>query len=331
MRVASSAITAVILLFTCAAAIAAEPPLRFSAQNGEEFHCTVTTDVDMRGVGFSMKDKLVTVYDFKCVSDAAPFEIATSIFREQFSLDMDIPFVGKIKGSIDPAGDRPQAPENPMDFGKMVPYGLFVMHAARVGKPFTLVVDERGTILRVRGAQAMLDKAIESIDADGLINPMMGQSLKQELSMQAFMDGIEGVFVNLPEGSAVEGTAWSREYDRTIRDKSVLKLSEKTTLGALSGNVAAFSQVTTLVKEGQEIKPEAPPMTTIHSAKADKFRIDVEGAIDLATGRPLFSVSIMEFTATLSVQNPMEAKPREVKQILKAETTIEHAPGKAGK
>ena len=137
----------IVLLLAAPGAVQGEHSLRFRAEDGETFSYTTKIDVELQSPGFTMKMKGTTVFAFTCRTSKAPFEIEGKIHRETFDLKLEIPMIGKISGRVDTAKKKPEAPENVMDFRRGMIYGLWVKHHARVGKPFTVVVGERGGII----------------------------------------------------------------------------------------------------------------------------------------------------------------------------------------
>jgi hypothetical protein len=321
------AILAAILLAASGAA-GAQEPLRFRAREGEKYTYTVKSDLEIKNPGMPMKIRSETVYAFLCESGVSPYEFRVEILNEKVTLEFSIPVAGKIKGSIDTAAEKPSAPSNPLDLGRSVVYGLYTKHRAKVGRPFRLVVDDRGRIERMREVQSLLDAVKEALDGDRAVGALLAAPLKRDLTPEFFRQGLEGIFVFLPEAPVRKGDAWSREFERPLQDRSVLKLRESLTLGETAAGSAGFASEVRLVKPGQEIAP-APdaPFTKIRSATADVYALDTEGALDAATGRPLWAVSILEYSSTQEIENTLEGKVRKASSSFKGEISVEFAPG----
>jgi len=193
-------------------------------------------------------------------------------------------------------------------------------------------VDERGRIVRLREVQALLDRVKEALDADLAVSPITVASLKRDLTPEFFRQTFDGVFVLLPEGPVRKGDAWSREFDQPLQDGSVLKLAEKVTLGDAADGTAAFASEVRLVKPGQEITPSPDvPLMKIRSATADAYRLDVEGVLNLATGRPAYAVALLDYASTQEVENTLEGKVRKSPSTVKGEITVESAEWPKGK
>ncbi|MHC4777645.1 MAG: DUF6263 family protein [Planctomycetota bacterium] len=311
-----------------AGALEAQHDLKFKAVEGEEFTYVTKLDLELQSPGFKMELKGKTVFAFKSLSSTSPYDIEGKIVRETIDLEFQIPMVGKISGKVDSSGEKPDPPENPMDFRRGILYGLHVKHAARVGKTFTVVVDEKKGIQRLRGIQNLLDTIKEVIDSDSAISPMMAPGLKRDLTPENFRQAIDGIFVALPEKPAKEGDVLERDYSRTMDDKSVLKLHEKLTLGAVEEGFADFSLEVRLQKNGQEIKPESDnPMEKILSGRAESYRDDTEGMLDISNGRVVFAAGEIEYKSVLKTENPINQEVRERKAKMKIKIEVEYAPG----
>jgi hypothetical protein len=310
----------------------AQDALRYSVKEGEAFAYSVKSDLEIKTPGTSMKVRSEILVGFVCESAAAPFELRAEILREKLSVELNVPLAGKLKGAIDTGAEKPPVPENPLDLGKAVPYGLFVKARAKTGRAFHVVVDERGRIVRLREVQALLDRVKEALHSDPAVSPIMVASLERDLTPEFFRQTLDGIFVPLPEGPVRKGDAWSRDFDQPMQDGSVLKLTEKVTLGDAADGSAAFVSEVRLVKPGQEITPSPDvPLMKIRSATADAYRLDVEGVLNLATGRPAYAVSLLDYASTQEVENTLEGKVRKSQSTIKGEVTVETAEWPKGR
>ncbi|MHC4599044.1 MAG: DUF6263 family protein [Planctomycetota bacterium] len=321
----------IVLLLAAPGAARGEHVLKFRAEDGETFTYTNKIDMELQSPGFSVKIKGTTVFAFTSRSSKAPFEIEGKIHRDIFDLQFEIPMIGKISGKVDTATKKPEAPENPMDFRGGMLYGLWVKHHARVGRPFTVVVGERGAIVRLRGVLPLLDRVREVIDDDEAISPMAAPGLKRDLTPANFRRLIEGIFIALPEKPVKVGDAWSRDSQRTMDDKSVLKLREKVSLGEVTEGFADFGVEVRLQKPGQKIEPISEnPMERFVSAKAESYKEDMEGLLDMSNGRPVFAAGVVEYVTVLDVENTFTREVRKRKSKMKMKVELEYSPGHPG-
>lgn len=316
------------LLLALASPSRAEESLRYAPKAGETFGYVVKADVEMTSPGFSLKVHSRIVYEFTVEDDAEPFSLQGKIRREETKIDMNLGMLGEIKGTVDTAKERPPAPENPMDFRGLIPYGLHVKSTARIGRPFTVVVDAQGEIRKIRGVESILDRVREAVEGDETISPMMRPGLLQDVTAPGFERGVRAVFVPLPAEPVAPGASWSREFERTLDDKSVLRLRESVTFREMQDGMAALSLAVRPREEGQELQPQSSnPMMRILSAKVESYKEDTEALVDPATGRVFLSVGGMEFVQVQTTENPMtrEKGEQKVKMITQAE--VEYVPG----
>jgi len=317
-----------LLLGTLAETAGAQQVLRYRVGEGETFTYTLKVKLELKSPGMRMELEGTTVYVFTARNGSAPFEIEGKIHRERFDLEMKIPMIGKISGKVDTAGEKPDPPENPMDFKRGIVYGLYVKHASRVGKSFTLIVGEQGEIIKIRGLNGLLDRVREALDADPAISPLMAPSLKRDLTPENFRQGLEPMFLALPGREVKKGDAWARDFDRTMDDQSVLELREKASLGKSTEGFADFTVEVRLRKENQKIHPVSDnPMMKIRSARAKSYSEDTEGLLDLATGRVIFVASAIEYHTVLETENPLTQEVRENRSRMKMEVEVDYAPG----
>ncbi|MHC5036448.1 MAG: DUF6263 family protein [Planctomycetota bacterium] len=320
--------TALLLASLVEPSARAQQTVRYRASEGETFSYILKSKMTLRSPGLDVTIRGESVYGFTCRNGAPSFEIEGKILREKFDMEMKIPMIGNLSGKVDTAKANPEPPENPMDLRRAIVYGFAVKHKARTGKPFTLVVGERGNLIRIRGLQSLLRQVLEAIDSDSAISPMLVPSLKQDVTEVKFRQSVEGFFLTFPEKAVKEGETWSWDTDRTMDDNSVLALRSTATLGKMKEGFVDFGVRSRLKKEGQEIKPRSEnPVEKILSAKVETYKEDVEGLIDLSNGRPVFASYTVTYVAVLKMENALNGEIKERKSTLKLEVEQEYTPG----
>jgi hypothetical protein len=157
---------------------------------------------------------------------------------------------------------------------------------------------------------------------------MMALGLKRDLTPANFRQIIDGIFTVLPEKPVKTGDSWTREFQRTMDDKSVLKLREKTTLGEVTEGFADFGLEVRLQKPGQKIEPDSQnPMERIVSAVAESYKQDIEGLLDTSNGRPVFAAGVVEYVSVLDIENSFTQEKRKRKSRMKMKVELEYSPG----
>ncbi len=321
-------LSAAVALLLAATPALAQHDLRYRAKKNETFHCIVKVKASITLPDYKMAMSGKSIYAFTCISERAPLELEGRIHREILDISFDIPGIGKISSKVDTKGKKPAPPENLMDFKKAIPYGLYVKHTARVGKRFITVVGLQGEIRRLRDVQEIQDGAIEKIDNDPEINPILAGGLKRDLTVGIFRQNLEGIFPTLPTKIVKPGDSWTRNLSRTLDDGSVLELREKATLGEVNEGFANIGIEIRLKQKGQEIKPESQnPLEKILSGKAERYDQDMECLVDLSTGRTVFAAGVLESVIVTEVENTITGQTLTRKAQTKLDVEMEVAPG----
>ena len=195
-----------------------------------------------------------------------------------------------------------------------------------IGKPFTLVISQRGEILEVEGVDRYLDEMLESLGSNPRVHQMM-QSIRGGMSGEAIRSLMQQAQVVLPEQPVKLGDVWSSTVD--VSNPGMGEMTIAFDYDARSIGTRRDRRCLEIgVKAGFEFKSPDSGLTPL----AEMMGADAEVSVVNSSGEGSYWVDVesgllVESELNLTFETEVELTVRSSGESMKMKSTVEQQIG----